>query len=60
VPGRHSGLRGRLGVYSSGPGIYTNLLIRNVLGYDRRWGERFTQPLLPVALLGMVAKWDYI
>jgi cellobiose phosphorylase len=35
-------------VYSSGPGIYANLLIRRLLGRDRRWGERFTRPLLPV------------
>jgi 1,2-beta-oligoglucan phosphorylase len=54
------GFEGGWRVYSSGPGIYTNLLIRKMLGYDRRWGERFTQLLLPEALLDMVAAWDYV
>ena len=38
----------------------THLLIRKTLGYDSRWGERFTQPLLPEALLGMVAEGELI
>ncbi len=45
-------------VYSSGPGIYTNLIIRHVLGRDRRWEERFTRPLLPKPLQDMTGEWD--
>jgi 1,2-beta-oligoglucan phosphorylase len=45
-------------VYSSGPGIYANLLIRRVLGRDRRWGERFMRPLLPERAQDMTAEWD--
>ena len=45
-------------VYSSGPGIYTSLLIRKMLGYTRRWGQRAVQPLLPEALKDMTAEWD--
>jgi hypothetical protein len=29
-----------------------------VLGRDRRWGERFTRPLLPELAQGMTAEWD--
>jgi 1,2-beta-oligoglucan phosphorylase len=45
-------------VYSSGPGIYTNLLIRHVLGRQRLWGERFLRPLLPERAHDMTAEWD--
>jgi 1,2-beta-oligoglucan phosphorylase len=45
-------------VYSSGPGIYANLLIRRLLGRDRRWGERFMRPLLPVRAQDLSAEWD--
>ena len=34
-------------IYSSGPGLYTNLLIRHALGIRRDFGERIVQPLLP-------------
>jgi cellobiose phosphorylase len=34
-------------IYSSGPGLYTNLLIRHALGIRRHFGERIVQPLLP-------------
>ncbi len=44
-------------VYSSGPGLYTSLLIRKMLGYDRRWGKRTVEPLLPESLRGMAAEW---
>jgi 1,2-beta-oligoglucan phosphorylase len=47
-------------IYSSGPGIYTNLLIRKLLGYDTRWGKRLARPLLPKGLQDMTAEWDRI
>jgi cellobiose phosphorylase len=34
-------------VYSSGPGLYVNMLIRHALGRRRHFGERVTAPLLP-------------
>jgi cellobiose phosphorylase len=40
-------------VYSSGPGLFTNLLIRHALGRRRLWGERHETPLLDEAVLGM-------
>jgi cellobiose phosphorylase len=37
-------------IYSSGPGLYANLLLRHVLGQRRHFGERISAPLLPPAL----------
>ena len=37
-------------IYSSGPGLYTNLLLRHALGIRRHFGERIVQPLLPRSL----------
>ncbi|MGH6900071.1 MAG: GH36-type glycosyl hydrolase domain-containing protein [Geminicoccaceae bacterium] len=34
-------------IYSSGPGLYTNLLLRHALGIRRHFGERIVEPLLP-------------
>jgi cellobiose phosphorylase len=36
-------------IYSSGPGLYTNLLLRHALGIRRHFGERIAQPTLPRA-----------
>jgi cellobiose phosphorylase len=41
-------------IYSSGPGLYTNLLIRHAFGIRRHFGERIVQPLLPRSL-GQIA-----
>jgi cellobiose phosphorylase len=37
-------------IYSSGPGLYTNLLLSLALGIRRRFGERTIAPLLPRSL----------
>ena len=37
-------------VYSSGPGLYTNLLVCHALGIRRRFGERVVAPVLPKGL----------
>jgi 1,2-beta-oligoglucan phosphorylase len=37
-------------IYSSGPGLYTNLLLRHAFGIRRHFGERIVQPLLPKSL----------
>jgi cellobiose phosphorylase len=36
-------------IYSSGPGLYVNLLIRHALGIRRIFGDRVNQPVLPRA-----------
>jgi 1,2-beta-oligoglucan phosphorylase len=36
-------------IYSSGPGLYVNLLIRHALGMRRHFGDRVNQPVLPRA-----------
>ena len=37
-------------IYSSGPGLYTNLLLCHALGVRRRFGEPIVQPVLPRSL----------
>ena len=34
-------------IYSSGPGLYTNLLLRHALGVRRHFGERIAVPSVP-------------
>jgi cellobiose phosphorylase len=36
-------------IYSSGPGLFVNMLIRYALGQRRYFGERISAPLLPPA-----------
>jgi 1,2-beta-oligoglucan phosphorylase len=37
-------------IYSSGPGLYTNLLLCHALGIRRRFGQRVVAPVLPRSL----------
>ena len=37
-------------IYSSGPGLYTNVLLSYALGIRRRFGERMVEPVLPRGL----------
>ena len=37
-------------IYSSGPGLYTNVLLSHALGIRRRFGERMVEPVLPRSL----------
>jgi cellobiose phosphorylase len=39
-------------IYSSGPGLYTNMLVRFAFGRRRYFGERVASPLLPSRLKG--------
>ena len=34
-------------IYSSGPGLYTNVLLSHAFGIRRRFGERMVEPVLP-------------
>ena len=43
-------------IYSSGPGVYTNILIQQALGVRRYFGERVVKPTLPSAL-GFSLEW---
>ena len=45
-------------IYSSGPGIYTSLLIRQVFGLRREFGARLVKPCLPPALSGLTLEWN--
>src|SRR4030095_12735719 len=37
-------------IYSSGPGLYINVLLRHALGVRRRFGDRVKKPVLPDSL----------
>jgi len=52
------GVEGGWRIYSSGPGIYANLLICHVLGHHRQWGRRIARPLLPGALQDVTVELD--
>jgi cellobiose phosphorylase len=36
-------------IYSSGPGLFTNVLVRQALGIRRHFGERIAAPVLPIS-----------
>jgi 1,2-beta-oligoglucan phosphorylase len=38
-------------IYSSGPGLYVNLLLRHALGMQRIFGARVSRPALPASLI---------
>jgi cellobiose phosphorylase len=45
-------------IYSSGPGLYTNVLIAHALGVRRRFGERVAAPVLPRSLGRLTLEMD--
>jgi len=45
-------------IYSSGPGLYINLLVCHALGVRRRFGDRVRQPALPQALRALTVERD--
>jgi cellobiose phosphorylase len=52
------GVEGGWRIYSSGPGIYTGILVCDVLGIRRRWGKRAVDPLLPTVLNNVTVELD--
>mgnify|MGYP005839490503 CR=1 FL=1 len=40
-------------IYSSGPGLYLQLVVRHLLGIRRRFGKRVLDPVLPARLHGL-------
>jgi cellobiose phosphorylase len=45
-------------IYSSGPGLYVNVLIAHALGVRREFGARTLKPCLPEALRGLQLAWS--
>jgi 1,2-beta-oligoglucan phosphorylase len=44
-------------IYSSGPGLYTNMLVRHVFGARRHFGKRILTPRLPASQPGLSLEW---
>jgi len=44
-------------IYSSGPGLTANMLIRHVFGARRHFGERIVKPCLPASQEGLSLAW---
>jgi 1,2-beta-oligoglucan phosphorylase len=44
-------------IYSSGPGLYANMLIRHALGVRRHFGKRIVKPCLPPSRGGLRLVW---
>jgi 1,2-beta-oligoglucan phosphorylase len=47
------GVEGGWRIYSSGPGLYLNVLLTHALGIRRVFGRRVTQPVLPASLCAL-------
>ncbi|MBV8144265.1 MAG: cellobiose phosphorylase [Gammaproteobacteria bacterium] len=45
-------------IYSSGPGLYMNVLIRHAFGVRRRFGTRSVTPCLPASFHDLRLEWD--
>jgi cellobiose phosphorylase len=45
-------------LYSSGPGLYINMLTCYLLGHRRVWGERISSPTLPTGLEDLRVEFD--
>jgi cellobiose phosphorylase len=44
-------------IYSSGPGVYVNVLIRHAFGVRRQFGVRINRPCLPAVAQGLRLEW---
>jgi cellobiose phosphorylase len=44
-------------IYSSGPGLYANMLVQHAFGARRYFGERIKRPCLPAARSGLRLVW---
>ncbi len=53
------GVKGGWRIYSSGPGIYVNQLISNVLGLREHFDDVLLDPVLPTALDGLTFDFEY-
>jgi 1,2-beta-oligoglucan phosphorylase len=57
VRGANVAVDGGWRIYSSGPGVYINVLVRYVSGVRRDFGIRIVRPRLPPALPGLSISW---
>ena len=55
---RQGPVEGGWRIYSSGPGIYINMLIGHAFGVRRAWGHPTVQPVLPHALRELTLRSD--
>jgi cellobiose phosphorylase len=53
-------LRGGWRVYSSGPGIYTGIIVSHLLGLRIEWGRVIIDPVLPFSLDGLTASMSFM
>ena len=53
-------LRGGWRVYSSGPGIYINLIVTRLLGLRTEFGNTILDPVVPTSMDGLQATIDYL
>src|SRR5262249_53737223 len=44
-------------IYSSGPGVYVNMVIQHALGARRWFGKRIVKPCLPSSQKGLSLSW---
>jgi 1,2-beta-oligoglucan phosphorylase len=44
-------------IYSSGSGLYTNMLIQHAFGVRRNFGERIVKPCLPASQKDLSLEW---
>jgi 1,2-beta-oligoglucan phosphorylase len=57
VGGANVAVDGGWRIYSSGPGLYTNVLVRYLLGVRREFGTRVVKPCLPPSLQALRVRW---
>jgi CRISPR-associated protein Csx3 len=50
-------VKGGWRIYSSGPGLYLNRVVRHLLGLRDSFGDLVVDPVLPPALDGLVVEW---
>lgn len=53
-------LRGGWRVYSSGPGIYINLVMTRLLGLRTEFGNTILDPVIPFSMDGLMAELQYL
>jgi 1,2-beta-oligoglucan phosphorylase len=57
VRGATMGVDGGWRIYSSGPGLYINVLLRYVFGVRRDFGTRIVRPCLPPSVSALTLTW---
>ena len=58
VKAREIAVDGGWRVYSSGPGLYTNVLVRHLFGMRRDFGKRLVKPCVAASHKGVKLAWS--